>query len=273
MFKSGFVSIIGKTNVGKSTLLNILIKNKISITSSKTNTTLIQIMGVCNESDYQLVFFDNPGINWKNNFLTFKNIQDSDIILFVVDREYKDKDQKILNILNKYKSKIFLIINKIDILKNKMLIDKIIISYLTKFSFDEIIPLSCLKEKNLCILKQKILLYLDQKKPYFSKNFLTNITKKELISDLIREKVLLYINSEIPYFCRILVENIFLNEDLSLMNIDASIVVKKESHKKIIIGKHGSKIKQIGMDARKEISHIFKIKIFLNLYIKLNKKN
>ncbi|WCA22457.1 GTPase Era [Candidatus Phytoplasma oryzae] len=279
MFKSGFISIVGKTNVGKSTLLNTLIKQKISITSSKINTTLNPIMGICHGKEYQLIFFDNPGVYFKKNFLdfeynssAFKSIQDCDVILFVVDREYKKQDQKILNILKKYNKKIFLVINKTDLLKNNFFVDKIILSYLNNFYFDEIIPLSCLLEKNVNILKDKILLYIKEREPYFSRNIYTNLTQEELIMDLIREKVLFYVNKEIPYCFRILIENVILSKNLNLIEIFSLILVQKESQKKIIIGKKGNKIKKIGIDSRKDISKILNMNVSLNLYVKIDKQ-
>ncbi|WP_194284639.1 GTPase Era [Candidatus Phytoplasma sacchari] len=277
MFKSGFISIIGKINVGKSSLLNNLIEKKISIISPKPNTTLSQIMGVYNEEKYQLIFFDNPGIYCKkdffftkNNSLSFKNIQNSDVILFMVDRKYQEEDDIILNILKKYNKKIFLIINKIDFFKNNTFIDKIILSYLNHFDFDEIIPLSCFTKKNLNILKEKIVYYLEEGPLYFSENIYTNIDEKRLISDFIREKILFYSDKEVPYCCKILIENIFFNKKNNLVEISSLILVQKTSQRKIIIGKKGYKIKKIISESKKDIRKIFNMNICLNLYVKIS---
>jgi GTP-binding protein Era len=279
LFKSGFITIIGSTNVGKSSLLNNLINKKISITSQKSQTTRNQIMGICNHENYQLIFIDNPGINLKKKIpknqknIVFKNIEEINIILFVVDQQYQNKDQKILEKLNKYNKKIFLIINKIDIFKKKILIDKIIISYLNHFKFDEIIPLSCLTKKNINNLKEKVLSYLKEGPLYFSKNTLTNITKKELIEDFIREKIFYYVHKEIPYQCNFVLENIYFNQEKKKNEIFVLILVKKNSQKKILIGEKGKKIKKIGIDARIDIYKNLNMKVYLHLWVKIDKKN
>ncbi|KXT29329.1 GTP-binding protein Era [Candidatus Phytoplasma oryzae] len=281
MFKSGFISIIGEVNVGKSTLLNNILEKKVSITSIKSGTTIRQIMGIYNQKKYQLVFIDNPGIIFfkkkiifpkQQNSLSLNYIQELDIILFMVDREYKPEDQVVLNILKKYNKKIFLLINKIDSFRKKIFIDKIIISFLKNFYFDEIIPLSCHLKQNFHILIQKILLYLKEKPPYFSQNILTNLTQEELISDFVREKILCYINQEIPHYCNVLVDNINFNKCLNLTDISVLVLVKKNSQKKIIIGTKGQKIKKIRIQSQKNISKIFQTKVSLNLWVKVEKK-
>ncbi|MBP3059190.1 GTPase Era [Texas Phoenix palm phytoplasma] len=279
MFKSGFIMLIGTTNVGKSTLLNCLINKKISITSHKKHTTVFNILGILNNEKYQMIFVDTPGIykekknnlsDRKRNSLIWKNINEIDICLFVVEKECGSEEKEILNNLIKFKKKVILVINKLDIKKN-ILIDKIILSYLNIFDFDYIIPISALKKKNIDILIKNIFSSLEEGPLYFPKEVLTDISKEKIITEFVREKILYFVHQEIPHICSVILEDIIYNKDSSL-EISVLIYVSKTSHKKILIGKDGYKLKRIGIEARKDINRYLNNKIYLNLWVKVQKK-
>ncbi|MFR0367935.1 GTPase Era [Candidatus Phytoplasma palmae] len=279
MFKSGSIMLLGTTNVGKSTLLNCLINKKISITSCKKNTTLFNILGIVNDEKYQLIFIDTPGIytetknnlfDRKRNSLIWKNVNEIDIFLFVVEKECSSEEKKILENLIKFKKKVILVINKLDIKKN-ILIDKIILSYLNILDFEYIVPVSALKRKNIDILLQNILSLIGEGPLYFPKEVLTDIPEDKIITEFVREKILYFVHQEIPHSCSIVLEDMFYNKD-SYLEISVLIYVRKTSHKKILIGKNGYKLKRIGIEARKEINQYLKQKIHLNLWVKVEKK-
>lgn len=279
MFKSGFVSMIGKANVGKSTLLNSLLNQKVSIASDKPNTTKHKILGIYNDPNSQIIFVDNPGLIYqrkkilisKVNFVTLKNIEDVKVILFLVNDECRTEDKEILTFFQKYNKKIILVITKIDLFTKKTSIDKIILSYLKHFTFDAVIPLSSIKKQNLNILKENILSLLDKRPPYFSKSFTTNLSKEELILEFIREKIFYYLDKELPHVCSVVLDNIINNEDFSIQ-MDILISVPKISQRKILIGSNGSKLKKIRLAAQKDIRRFLKKKIFLNLWVKVDHK-
>lgn len=272
--------MIGQTNVGKSTLLNSLVQKKISITSMKKQTTRKHITGICHGDDYQLVFKDTPGINLRKNAFfqkidsyTLRDIENIDIVLLIVEKKCSFLEQKILNLLQQYKKKVILVINKIDLLKSKTSIDSIILSYLENFKFDAIVPLSAFTQKNIEILKQRILVFLPEGPLYFPKNTITTLSNKDLISDLVREKILFYIHKEIPHLCEILVDNIENKKnDPSITEINVIIIVDKVSHKQILIGTKGHNLKRIGIEARRDINNILNMHIYLNLWVKVRKK-
>ncbi|MDC9031869.1 GTPase Era [Columbia Basin potato purple top phytoplasma] len=279
MFKSGFVSMIGKANVGKSTLLNSLLNQKVSIASDKPNTTKHKILGIYNDPNSQIIFVDNPGLIYqrkkilisKVNFVTLKNIEDVKVILFLVNDECRTEDKEILTFFQKYNKNIILVITKIDLFTKKTSIDKIILSYLKHFTFDAVIPLSSIKKQNLNILKENILSLLDKRPPYFSKSFTTNLSKEELILEFIREKIFYYSDKELPHVCSVVLDNIINNEDFSIQ-MDILISVPKISQRKILIGSNGTKLKKIRLAAQKDIRRFLKKKISLNLWVKVDPK-
>ncbi|QTX02673.1 GTPase [Candidatus Phytoplasma luffae] len=276
MFKSGFITMIGRANVGKSTLLNAFLEQKVSIVSDKPNTTKKQILGIYNDENCQLVFVDTPGFFYKKisdsaskiNFVILKNIDEIDIILFLVNEECSNKDKEFLTFLQKYQKKIILVISKMDLLKRKILIDKIILSYLKYFKFEAVIPVSSLINKNLSILKGQILNLLESKTPYFPRNTITNLSQKEIIVELLREKLFFYLDKELPHVCRIFLEKINFIKEKDLNEIYISILVPKLSQKKILIGKEGSQLKKIRLAAQKDIQKNLKMKNYLNLWVK-----
>ncbi|MDV3201498.1 MAG: GTPase Era [Candidatus Phytoplasma australasiaticum] len=283
MFKSGFISIIGNTNVGKSTLINALINQKISITSYKSQTTRDAIIGIDTSSCYQFIFIDTPGLHANNKYLlnkmmyqvTLKSLNEADVILLVVDREYQQtsREQKFLDLLRKYNKKIILVVNKMDLYK-KIVIDKIILSYVKKFNFDAVVPISSINNNNnnINILKQHILEFLPEGENYYPSNIKTNINQNKFISELIREKILYYLHQEIPHASTVLIENISPINSSAVVNISALILIEKNNQKKILIGNQGNMLKKIGIEARKDIEQILNKKIYLDLWVKVEKK-
>ncbi len=276
--KSGFVSLIGRPNVGKSTLLNNILNYKISITSNKSQTTRNNIQGIYNNDNIQIVFIDTPGIHkpqnklghYMNN-LSYFSIKDVDIILFLVDvtKNLGTGDQFIINKLKEQDKPVILILNKIDkISKEKILIK--INEYKDLYSFAEIIPLSALNKDNINYLIEILKKYLPDSIKYYNEDQITNVSTKFLIAELVREKVLLLTEDEVPHSVTCLVEKI--EEKDNIVNINVVIVVERDNLKKIIIGNKGNKIKQIGINARKDIELLLNKKVYLELFVKTIKK-
>ncbi|BFI91145.1 GTPase Era [Enterobacterales bacterium endosymbiont of Anomoneura mori] len=267
-----FVSIIGRTNVGKSTLLNKLINKKISITSKKKNTTINNILGIYKKNNYQIIYIDNPGYSLYNNFLNIKinnNLYDLDIIIYIIEGTIlKNDDKKIIKKLKSINSLIILVINKIDIIKNKIFLLPFINYLKKKINFFELIPISAKYNINLNIIKNTIFKILNNNNKNnnnsnINNNF--NYINNYNIIEIIREKIIRYLGQELPYCTKIKIENItFINNKY---NFFVLILVNKKSQKKIIIGKNGNKIKTIGTISRLEIEK--KIKKKINLFLKV----
>lgn len=273
--KSGFVGLIGRPNVGKSTLLNGITGRKIAITSNKAQTTRNNIQGIYTDNEVQMVFVDTPGIHKPQNKLgkvlnkqAFFSINDVDIILFLVDitERLGPGDKYILNILNGINKPVILIINKIDKVPREDILKKID-EYKDLYNFDEIIPVSALKDVNITHLLSVLKKYLPDSIKYFDDNTYTNVDTTFMISEYIREKVLELTEEEVPHSTTCIVENI--EEDKNIISIGASIIVDRENLKKIIIGKNGSKIKEIGIRARKDIEELLNKKVYLDLFVKV----
>ncbi len=276
--KSGFISIIGRPNVGKSTLLNEIIQKKLSIVTDKPQTTRNQIKGIYNDKDMQIIIIDTPGIHKHNHLLgkqmnhyAFKSTRGVDLILFVfpVNENIKDEDMKILKELAKNNIKIFLILSKIDIV-NYNQIDEKILEWSSKFHFSEIIPISSKKKINIKRLLESIKKTLPYSPRYFPKNKFTDQPENFLIKEIIREKILILTSEEVPHSSGVIINDI--KEQEKIMKIYASIIVERSSQKKIIVGKNGKMIKRIGIDSREELESIFNIKIFLDLFVKVEEK-
>ena len=273
--KSGFVGLIGRPNVGKSTLLNGLTGRKIAITSNKAQTTRNNIEGIYTDDDSQIIFVDTPGIHKPQNKLgkvlnkqAFFSIDDVDIILFLVDINEKlgPGDKYILNILKDIKKPVMLIINKIDRVPREDILKKID-EYKDLYNFDEIVPVSALKDINTNHLLEVLKKYLPDSIKYFDDDTYTNVDTTFMISEYIREKVLELTEEEVPHSTACIVENI--EEDKNIISIGASIIVDRENLKKIIIGKNGSKIKEIGIRARKDIEELLNKRVYLDLFVKV----
>ena len=271
--KVGVVSIVGRPNAGKSTLLNAIIKEKVSITSDKPQTTRNNIQGIYNDEEAQIVFIDTPGVHKPVNKLgKFLNNEtysafNTDIILFLVDssKPFGKGDEFILDKIKEYDSKVFLILSKIDKIKKDELYD-LIMSYKDKYNFDEIIPVSGLKDNNVEELLNVIKSYLKEGTPYYANDLYTDQSVKFMVSEIIREKIFRKTDKEIPYSTTVIIEN--YDENKSRVVINACIVVERDAVKKIIVGKAGSMIKEIGINAREDIEKLVGKRVDLELFVK-----
>ena len=272
--KSGFVSLVGRPNVGKSTLLNNILDKKIAITSDVSGTTRNIIEGIYNDEDSQIVFVDTPGIHKpKNKLGTYLNkkaytmVDDVDIILFLIDVEkgYGKGDNFILERLKELNKPVLLLLNKVDKVKKDKLLE-LITEYKELYNFSEIIPISALKGINVKDLIKTIKKYLTDDVKYFDGDTITNVSNKFLISELVREKILRLTNDEVPHTVTCFVEE--YEEEDSVVNIGVVIIVERDSIKKIIIGKNGSMLKNIGTKARNDIETLLGKKVFLRTYVK-----
>lgn len=274
--KSGFVSFIGRPNVGKSTLLNSILNKKVVITSNKPQTTRNLIQGIYNEDDTQIIFVDTPGIHKAHNKLgralnkqAYFTINDVDIIIMVVDITEKvgSGDKFAIDILKNIENKpVFLVINKIDKLPREEILSKIE-EYMSLYNFTEVIPVSARKKDNIDRLIEVIKKYLPDNIKYFDSDTVTNSSPEFIISELIREKVLELTDEEVPHSVTCIVGELY--EEEKIINIGASIIVDRENLKKIIIGKNGNMIKEIGIRARKDIEEYFGKQVYLDLFVKV----
>ncbi len=272
--KSGFVAILGEANVGKSTLLNAILKEKVSIVSPKPQTTRNRILGIFNDEECQIVFIDTPGIHKAKNKLDeymSKAISsarsDVDVIMYVLDGTKKITDKTIEN-LNKYTqgAKVILVINKMDEITYEKLYPE-----LTKCNnlenIKDIVPVSAKKSKNLDELLKVIKSYLKEDIKYFDDDIYTDVSLKFLVGEIIREKALWLLQDELPH--GIAIEISRFNEDLPICEIDADIILEKSSHKSIVIGKNGSMLKEIGTKARADIEKLLDRQVMLKLFVKV----
>lgn len=272
--RSGFVSLIGRPNVGKSTLLNSLINQKIAITSNKPQTTRNIIQGIYNDDGYQIVFVDTPGIHKPLNKLgrvLNKEAQsltkDVDIILLLVDA--KDGigagDKKIIASLNETDSKVILVLNKIDKMNENEIL-KAINDYKGLYPFTEIVPISAITKENIDTLLKVIKKYLTDNMRYFDEDTITTSTLNFLVSEFVREKIFRMTEEEIPHSVTCITSK--FEETSKIINITVDIIVDRDSIKKIIIGKQGSLLKSVGIEARKDIENLVGKKVYLELYVK-----
>ena len=269
--KSGFVTLIGRPNVGKSTLMNHLIGQKIAITSDKPQTTRNRI---------QTIFLDTPGIHKAKNKLgeymvnvAEHTLRDVDVILWLVEPStfIGAGERHIAEQLNKVKTPIILVINKIDTVKNQDEILTFMAAYKDICDFAEIVPLSALKEKNTDLLTELIFKYLPYGPQFYDEDTVTDQPMRQIAAELIREKALRLLNDEIPHGIAVTIERMKERPD-GIMDIDASIVCERDSHKGIIIGKGGSMLKRIGTEARKDIERMMEIQVNLKLWVKVRKE-
>lgn len=276
--KSGFVSIVGRPNVGKSTLINNLVGSKVAIISNKPQTTRNNIQGIYHEQDTEIVFIDTPGIHKPNHKLgqylnkqAYYSLSDSDVILFLIDASMSlgKGDQFVLDKIKEIKKPVVLVINKIDKINKEDLMNKIL-EYKDLYDFADIVPISALKKDNTKELIKVIKKYLKDEIKYYDDDQITNKSTKFLIAEIIREKVFNLTEEEVPHSVTCLVEHIEKNKNSYVIN--ATIIVDRDSLKKIILGSKGSKIKQIGSLARKDIEQLLGSKVYLDLFVKTIKK-
>lgn len=276
MHKSGFVNIIGSPNVGKSTLMNALVGEKLSIITSKAQTTRHRIMGIVNGEDFQIVYSDTPGVlkpNYKlqQQMMGFVNVAltDADIILFVTDIYEDIKIQE--EVLNKIKNAdvpVLLLVNKVDQATQEVLEEKVQ-TWKNEVQKAEVIPVSALEKFNVNYIFDRILAHLPEGEPYYSKDELTDKPEKFFVSEIIREKILLNYKKEIPYSVEVVIES--FKEEEKIFRIRAEIMVIRESQKGIIIGHQGKALKKVGTEARKDMEEFLGKQVFLELFVKVNK--
>lgn len=276
--KSGFVTLIGRPNVGKSTLLNSIIGKKVAITSDKPQTTRNIIQGIYNEEDTQIVFVDTPGIHKPNHKLgtylnkqAYYSIEDVDIVLLLIDASMGlgSGDKFIIERLKTIDKPVILIINKIDKLSRDQLLEKIM-EYKDLYNFAEIIPVSALKKDNVATVVKVLKNYLPDSVQFYDKADITNKSTEFLIGEIIREKVFELTDEEVPHSITCYIEHVEKNKTNYVLN--GVIVVDRDSLKRIIIGKQGQKIKEIGIRARKDIEELLGKQVYLELYVKTIKK-
>ena len=278
MTKSAFIAIVGKPNVGKSSLLNRLLGAKIAIVSSKPQTTRTKIMGVLTLGETQLVFTDTPGFHKPHNKLgeymnnaVGDSIGGTDFVLFVTEPrgELDDKELELIKKLKQEKRKVILAINKIDMLKDKKeLFDRIV--YLTKFyDFDAVVPVSATRGDGMDELEDELIKTACESVHYFPDDTLTDQPERVLAAEIIREKILRLMDKEVPHGIAVAVEKMREREDKDILDIDATIYCERETHKGMIIGKHGAMLKKISTFARQDLESFFEIKVNLHTWVKV----
>ena len=277
-FKSGFVTIIGRPNVGKSTLLNKLTGEKVAITSNRPQTTRNTIKTIVTDEDSQIVFIDTPGIHKPQNKLgeymvnaaneAFNNV---DVVLFLVDAEDKKPglgDKYIIERFKRSKTPVFLVINKIDLVSKELLLSAIDM-YNQEYGFKATIPISAKNNDGIDILHKEIKNILPKGPKYFEDDMLTDQPEKHIVSEIVREKILRLIQDEIPHGVGVEVTKFKERTDKDILDIDINIYCEKDTHKGIIIGKHGSMLKKIGTLAREDVEKFLDTKVFMQLWVKV----
>ena len=287
--KTGYVALVGRPNSGKSTLLNALIGQKVAIVSDKPQTTRISILGIKTTDKGQTVFVDNPGIhkplhtlNKRMMNFVYSALETSDVVCLLVDatEKFGHGDEYVLEALRRVKTPVFLLINKVDIVrKDKVL--PIIDRYKDLFPFKEIVPISALKGVNLDLLERLITEALPEAPKLYSDDEISDQSEKFLFAEIVREKILKYVTEELPFVTAVYIESIEKKEQADwktpgetrpVTYIRASIFVEKDNHRKIVIGRHGSLVKQVGIEARQEIAEYIGHKVFLDLQVRVRER-
>lgn len=277
--KSGFISVVGRANVGKSTLMEKILREKISIISNKPQTTRDKIQIIYNDEDSQIIFIDTPGIQTPQNKLQEKlfefseeSLKESDIVTFIVDNslEIGRLDSEIIEMLKRIHVPKILLINKTDLLSESEF-EQIKNKFESMEMFEHIIGISALEDKNIDQYIETIKKMLDEGPAYYDRDMITDKSERFIVSEIIREKALNNLNEEVPHGIAVRIDNFKQRDYKNLIDIDATIIVEKNSHKEIVIGKGGSMVKQIGMEARKEIEVFLDSKVNLKLWVKVEK--
>lgn len=276
MHKAGFVNIVGNPNVGKSTLMNVLVGERVSIATFKAQTTRHRIMGIYNTEDMQIVFSDTPGVlkpNYKlqESMLNFSNsaLADADVLLYVTDVvETPDKNGEFIQKVRQQSAPVLLLINKIDLTNQEALV-KLVEEWKELLPQAEIIPISAATKFNVGYVMKRIKELLPDSPPYFDKDQWTDKPARFFVTEIIREKILLYYDKEIPYSVEVAVEQ--FKEDARMIHIHAVIYVERDSQKGIIIGKQGKALKKVATEARRELERFFGKTVFLETYVKVDK--
>ena len=276
MHKAGFVNIVGNPNVGKSTLMNVLVGEKVSVATFKAQTTRHRIMGIYNTDDIQIVFSDTPGVlkpNYKlqESMLAFSEsaLIDADVLLYVTDMvEQIDKNEEFVSKVNRLEIPVLLLINKIDLSNQEELTERVE-SLKALLPKAEIIPISALAKFNVDYVMKRIQALLPDSPPYFDKDQLTDKPARFFVTEIIREKILLYYDKEIPYSVEVVVDS--FKEDAKRIVIHATIYVERDSQKGIIIGKQGLTLRKVGFEARRDLEKFFGKTIYLETFVKVDK--
>ena len=278
--RSGYVAIVGRPNVGKSTLMNRIIGEKIAITSSKPQTTRNAIQTVYTDERGQIIFLDTPGINKAKNKLgeymlgtALSTLNDADVILWLVEAStyIGNNEQFIIGELKKLHAPVILVMNKIDKVEREELPEDIL-AYKDVLDFAEIVPISAKKDDNLDVLIEQIFKHLPEGPLYYEPDTLTNQSVKQIVSEIIREKALLNLSDEVPHGIAVVVNKYKEREGDEIVDIEADIICEKESHKGIVIGKGGAMLKKIGTASRYEIEHLIDCRVNLKLWVKVKKQ-
>jgi len=276
MHKAGFVNIVGNPNVGKSTLMNSLVGEKLSIITSKAQTTRHRILGIVNGEEFQLVLSDTPGVikpsyELQSSMMDFVKtaIDDADILIYMIEiGESSLKDENLFNKIKSSSIPVVVLINKID-LSNQEELENQVSEWSKKLPNAEIFPISALKEFQVDNLLQRLIELLPECPPYFPKDQLTDKPERFFVNEIIREKILINYNKEIPYSVEILTEE--FKEDEKIIRIRSVIMVERNSQKGIIIGHKGSALKKVGIESRKDLETFFGKQIYIELFVKVNK--
>jgi GTPase len=279
-FKSGFVGILGAPNVGKSTLLNQLLGQKIAITSEKPQTTRHRILGVAHRPGAQLIFLDTPGIHQASTPLNIRMVDvalkvlgDVDVVVFMTDAASPDNvsDQIILQSVKKKSVPVILVINKIDLINKEALLP-LIEHWRDAYPFRAVVPISALQGVQVDVLLSEMVAVLPEGPPYYTEESVTDLPERFIAAEMIREKVFRLTSREIPYGVAVTVESFKRRQEKDLVDVQATIHVERDSQKPIIIGKRGRMLKQIGEQARHDIEHLVGCKVFLKLWVRVQKK-
>lgn len=278
--RCGFVAIAGRPNVGKSTLMNCILGQKLSITSRKPQTTRHRIMGIKTENNIQVIYVDTPGVHkdkGKKALNRYMNQAASDalrgvnLVIFLVDRTaWTDEDQMVLDKVIKLNCPVILAVNKVDKLKDKEQLLPQIQSHSQRMNFAEIIPLSAKNKQNTEQLEQLVAKYIPQGEHHFPDSQLTDRSSRFIAAEIVREKLMRNLGDEVPYGASVEIES-FSPAKSGVLHIDALILVEREGHKRIIIGDKGARIKALGRDARLDMEKMFDSKVMLNLWIKVRR--
>jgi len=276
--RTGMVSLIGKTNVGKSTLLNKLIEQKVSITSRKPQTTRQRLLGIKTKERNQIIYVDTPGfhqghkraLNKFMNKVALSSIEGVDIVLFVVEAlDFSETDSHLLKQISNVNNQVILVINKIDKITKKEKLIPFADEISKLFTFSEVIPISALKGKNIDILEKEISARLPVGNHLYPKDQIADTSERFLTSEIIREKCITRVGDEVPYRLTVIIDS-FVEEE-SLITIDGTIFVEKKSQKGIVIGEQGKRLKSIGTAARKDLEKMLNSKVMLRLWVKVKK--
>lgn len=275
-YKSGFVAIVGNPSVGKSTLINALVGEKIAITSFKPQTTRNKIQGIVTTDEYQMVFIDTPGMNTRKTKLERlmdrtigEALNGTDVVVAVVDISKMANSALLLQNLERVKCPVILVLNKMDLIKNKEELLEIMKEYSKIYNFDEIIPISAIKKKGVEDIKKAVLKRLPYGPKYYPEDIITDSPEKIMIAEIVREKALDLLSDEVPHGIAVEVETMKKRVNKEIIDISVNIYCERDAHKPIIIGRGGKMLKEIGRRAREDMERFLESKVFLEIWVKV----